>query len=273
LFKKVSVIIPTYNRPKVLLKSIETVINQTYPGEIEIIIIDDSKKSQKKEIESKFKSKISRKRNIKYIHHAKKKGSPYARNIGIKESTGEYIAFLDDDDEWMAEKIEEQVKILNNDDYKNIELCVSWILDKRFGKERINKTPNLISHKYVIDALNLQSTSAYMFRARSLKEQGGFDLELASAQEYDLALRISKKNPIISIPKILVIQNETKGQISENWTRKIKGIFAVRKKYKKDFSLPNHIKIFALAIAFSFGFIFGNRIYNILTYFKEVYNE
>jgi glycosyltransferase involved in cell wall biosynthesis len=199
------------------------------------------------------------------------RGSPLARNIGIKESKGEYIAFLDDDDEWKPEKIEEQVKILDNDNYKNIGLCISWILDKRFGKERINKTPDIINHKYVLDALNLQSTSAYMFRASSLKEQGGFDLELASAQEYDLALRASKNNVIISIPKVLVIQNATEGQISENWTRKIKGIFAIRKKYKEDYSFSNNIKSFGLVVIFSFGYIFGNKIYKILTYFKEKY--
>ena len=101
--KKISVIIPTYNRSKVLFRSIKTVINQTYKGLIEIIIIDDSKESIKKEIEKKFNKKN---RQITYIHKAKKEGSPKARNTGIKKATGEYIAFLDDDDTWMPEKIE-----------------------------------------------------------------------------------------------------------------------------------------------------------------------
>ena len=149
MFKKVSVIIPTYNRPKVLLKSIETVMNQTYPGEIEIIIIDDSKKSQKEEIFKKFNLQLKRLKNrkIKYIYAANPRGSPLARNIGINESTGECIAFLDDDDEWLAGKIEKQVKVMEK--YENVGLVICYSLDKRFGKERISKPPENITHETV----------------------------------------------------------------------------------------------------------------------------
>jgi len=146
------------------------------------------------------------------------------------------------------------------------------MLDKRFGKERINKTPDVINYDYVLDAFNLQATSSYMFRRYPLDINRGFDVELPSAQEYDLALLISKKHPIISIPEVLVIQNQTKGQISEDWTRKIKGIIAIRKKHKKDYKPIHHIKAFGLIAMFMFGYIFGNRIYGILIHFKEKYS-
>lgn len=310
--KVVSIIIPTYNRPDILKRAIETCISQTYK-DIEIIIVDDTRKSQQEMID------IYRDDRIIYIHNANPQGAPIARNIGISQAKGEYIAPLDDDDEWMPEKIEEQVKILSHKNFHHIGLCVTWMLDKRFGIERINKTPEVINHDYVLDAFNLQSTSAYMFRKDSLikiarkninnkviermcgrcvidnrcwedygigiwrkkelrcekvrkeleKEKQYFDTSLPSAQEYDLAIRISKDAPIISISKVLVIQNATEGQISENWTRKIKGILAIMKKHKEDYKLSHHIKAYGLVAVYSLGYIFGNRIYGLLTYFKE----
>ena len=239
----VSVVIPTVStRKKELKRALESVKNQTYKN-IEIVVVDEGLPA------------------------------PIQRNIGIKRSHGEFIAFLDDDDIWMPEKIEEQVKMLNKKEFSHVGLCVTWILDKRFGKERVNKTPDIIHHDYVLNAFNLQSTSAYMFRKNHLIKYGGFDETLPSAQEYDLALRLSKHNPIISIPKVLVIQNATEGQISENWSKKIKGILAIRKKHKKDYAFSNHIKTFGLVVVFAFGYIFGNRIYSVLTYFKRRHQE
>jgi len=237
----VSVVIPTVpKRKKELQRALESVKNQTYKN-IEIIVVDEGLPA------------------------------PIQRNRGIKRSHGEFIAFLDDDDIWFPEKIDEQVALLNKKEFCDIGLCVTWILDKRFGTERVNKTPDIINHEYILNAFNLHSTSAYMVRKSHLKRYGDFDETLPSAQEYDLALRLSKHNPIISIPKVLVIQNETEGQISEDWAKKIKGILAIRKKHKKEYRFTHHIKAFGLVIVFTFGFIFGNRIYKILTLFKERY--
>lgn len=266
----VSIIIPTYNRPDTLKRAIESCISQTYK-DVEIIIVDDTRKSQQEMIDSFEDNRII------YIHNANPQGASIARNIGISQAKGEYIAPLDDDDELMPEKIGEQVKILSHKNFHHVGLCVTWMLDKRFGIERVNKTPEVINHDYVLDAFNLQSTSAYMFRryaleaiaGKGLKEKQYFDITLPSAQEYDLALRISKDAPIISISKVLVIQNATEGQISENWTRKIKGILAIRKKHKQDYKLSHHIKACGLVAVYSMGYIFGNRIYGLLTYFKE----
>jgi glycosyltransferase involved in cell wall biosynthesis len=237
----VSVVIPTLpKRKKLLERAIRSVNNQTY-------------------------------KNIETIIVTKGNNACEARNIGIQMSKGKYIAFLDDDDEWLPTKIEKQIQMLEHKTFKHVNLCVTWILDKRFGMQRINKTQNVINHDYVLKAFNLQSTSAYMFRSSILKEIGGFDESLPSAHEYDLALTISKKSPIISICEPLVIQNETKGQISENWTRKIKGILAIRKKHKSDYHVTHHAKAIGLVVVFSFGYIFGNKIYLLLNKVKERY--
>jgi len=273
---KVSVIIPTYNRPKELLKSIKTVLDQQYKGDIEIIIIDDSKESQKKIIDEKF-SKTSENRIIKYIYKGKKEGSPKARNIGIKEAKGEYIAFLDDDDEWLPEKTDKQVAIIEK--YKDVGLVICYSIDKRFGRERISKPTEIITHETILKAFNLSSSSSYLVRKSAIKETDGFDISLPSAQEYDLAIRLSAQYKVRCAPEVLMIQNETEGQISENWNRKIKGLIAIYHKHSKKYSsisfidgmLLNHVKFIGMLSLFSIGHIIGNRIYSIIIPIKEVY--
>ena len=120
----ISVVIPTYNRYKYLLRAIESVNQQSYinnGGKIEIIVVND--KSTDKEYYSMKEDK-----NLKIIHLEKNTKelfgyacAGYVRNIGIQSSSGKYIAFLDDDDWWVPEKIEKQVEILEQNE--NIEFC------------------------------------------------------------------------------------------------------------------------------------------------------
>ena len=102
---KVSVIIPTYNREKLISRAIESVLAQVYPV-YEIIVVDDGSTDATKSVLAPFNGKI------KYIYQ-KNAGIAEARNRGIKESSGEYIAFLDSDDYWAPEKLAEQVKVLD----------------------------------------------------------------------------------------------------------------------------------------------------------------
>jgi len=310
--KKVSVIIPTYNRSDTLKRAIETCISQTYK-DIEIIIVDDTKKSQQEMIDSYHDDRIV------YVHNANPQGSPIARNIGIRQSKGEYIAFLDDDDEWYPTKIEKQMQLMMS--HPNIGLVICYSLDKRFGKERINMPPEVITHRMALKSFNLSSTSSYLVRKDSLikiarkninnkiiermcgrcvidnicwedyrvgiwnkeelrcekvrkeleKEKKYFDTSLPSAQEYDLAIRLSKNYKVCCIPEVLMIQYSSEGQISENWSRKIKGIIALYGKYHKEYGIIDHVKTVGLLGLFSFGFLLGNRIYNVIIPMKERY--
>jgi glycosyltransferase involved in cell wall biosynthesis len=92
---KVSVIIPTHNRAKLLERAIKSVLEQTYAN-FEIIVVSDGSTDETDLIMQKYKNQDAR---IKYISYYPAKGANHARNIGIKAAEGEYIAFLDDDDE------------------------------------------------------------------------------------------------------------------------------------------------------------------------------
>lgn len=105
---KVSVIITTYNRQETLSRAIQSVLDQTYQ-DFEIIVVDDASKVSQEEIVSSFNDD-----RIKFIRHSINKGGSAARNTGIAASLGEYIAFLDSDDQWLPDHLSCQIKSFEN---------------------------------------------------------------------------------------------------------------------------------------------------------------
>src|SRR5690625_1857772 len=116
----VSVIIPTYKRPRMLTRALKSVLMQTYKN-IEVIIVDDNdENSEYRKQTINFMKEYKSNPIIKYIKHKKNKGGSEARNTGIYKATGKYISFLDDDDEYMPTKIEKQVKKFKESNEANL---------------------------------------------------------------------------------------------------------------------------------------------------------
>lgn len=108
----VSVIIPTYKSRGGLKKSIDSVLSQTYSN-IEVIVIDDNNPGTEERIKTEdLMNEYSLNSQVTYLKHEYNKNGAAARNTGIFYSSGDYIAFLDDDDEWFSSKIEKQVNFL-----------------------------------------------------------------------------------------------------------------------------------------------------------------
>ena len=108
----VSIIMPTYNCGKFIGNTIESVINQTYPN-WELIISDDCSTDNTEEIVKKY----SNDKRIRYIRFDKNKGAAIARNNSMNLASGEYMAFLDSDDLWVSDKLEKQLKFMQNNNY------------------------------------------------------------------------------------------------------------------------------------------------------------
>ena len=107
-FPLVSVIIPTRNRVEMLCRAVNSVLSQTFDN-LECIVVDDESHDNTEKVINSFEDD-----RLKYFRHEKNKGASAARNTGIRQSQGEFIAFLDDDDEWLDEKLEKQVNLLEN---------------------------------------------------------------------------------------------------------------------------------------------------------------
>jgi glycosyltransferase involved in cell wall biosynthesis len=136
----VSVNITTHNRSDMLPRCLNSVISQTY-NNLEIIVVDDASVDNTKDLVSNYISKDER---IKYIRHSKNRGNAATRNTAWKNSRGDYIAFMDDDDAWIDEnKLLKQLDIFQHYDKGNIGIvCSSVLLREQYREEaKIIKKP------------------------------------------------------------------------------------------------------------------------------------
>lgn len=199
----VSVIITTHNRQELLSRAIESVLLQSYQN-IECIVVDDASEDGTKEYCESIES-------INYVRISKdeSKGGNYARNLGIKNALGEYIAFLDDDDYWLPEKIEKQINLL-------IEKQCSLVFCGR-KLEYVKKNAEIFyrddlpNSKYKGDLSTeilmsiCTTTSAIFVKRDMLFEVGLFDENLKFWQEYELSIRLAQKTFFYFVNEPLVV--------------------------------------------------------------------
>lgn len=182
---KVSIIIPTYNRAKLIKKSVDSILNQTYDN-IEVIVVDDCSTDNTKEVIKKIKDE-----RVKYIKLKKNSGACVARNTGIKAATGKYISFNDSDDEYMSTKIEKQYNnlIKNKSDMDFCKIGIH-IDDEIVMIPSLNQEINIFNKKYLTELVNDNyiSTQA-IFIKRSIASKILFNEELPRLQDYDFVLR------------------------------------------------------------------------------------
>ena len=221
----VSVIITTCKRkPNMIKRAIDSVLNQSYKG-IEVIIVDDSPADYeyRNDVESMI---IALDGNIKYFKHNKNMGACIARNTGINVARGDFIAFLDDDDEWLPSKLQKQMDLMNNTNCGLI-YCRQNIVNNNTFEVKIDKRK--CYKGYVFDKLIkknfIGSTSFVLAKKECFYKVGLFNTELESAQDYEMWLRIAKKYKVDYVNEPLVnyyVHND--GRISDNATKKIQGL-------------------------------------------------
>jgi glycosyltransferase involved in cell wall biosynthesis len=210
---KVSIILPCYNGARWISQSIESVLAQTY-NDLELIIIDDGSKDNSREIISSY---LYDKR-IHYIYQ-ENKGFSSALNEGIRESTGDFIGFIGQDDLYMPNKLQIQVKYLN--EHKNIDLVHSnyCFIDSN-GQVigvRDMKVPKFSSRWKMIEYLfinNFIGFETVLVRRNCFDEVGLFDERMTGFSDHDMWLRIAGKFNIAYINLILVKKRKHERQLS-----------------------------------------------------------
>lgn len=209
--KKVSVIMPTYGKPELLIRSIKSVQNQTYP-EWELIIVDDNNPDTdyRKQTEMCMKQ-FENIKCIRYIKHEYNKNGSAARNTGIAAATGDYIAFLDSDDEYMPERLKLCVKALEECKGSKYAGVYTGCKITRNGKLVRNRT-DIKSGNFIVQTLAagfpLSSGSNLFMKADVVRELGGFDTAFRRHQDYEFLVRYFRKYSLIAIPEVLLIKNE-----------------------------------------------------------------
>lgn len=240
---KITAVIPVYNRKKTIRRCIDSVLAQTYPI-FEIIVVDDGSSDGTTDIiERTYGEKVT-------LIRQKHKGAQAARNLGIKEAKGEYIAFLDSDDEWLPRKTEMQVQELRKNRNVvvggDVYIQTDWVKKVPFAYQITEKKkPRMGARKW--QRMNVKSEYAYkllleksicnfnvlLTSKANLMKIGLLDENVPSFQEWDTAIRLAKENKIAYINQPLIIYHLHEGEtISKDIRRYIDGQEYICEKFK-----------------------------------------
>ena len=211
---KVTVIIPTFNRGYCLAESIQSVLDQSFT-DFELIVVDDGSTDNTPEVMNQFSDihKISMKKN---------RGVSFARNRGMEQARGEWIAFLDSDDLWERHKLVTQMKWVERHPD-----CHAVYTDEIWIRNGVRVNPMNKHRKYSGDIfryclpLCIVSPSSVLLRAELLNEVGGFDESMPVCEDYDLWLRIAIRFPFHFIEEKLIVK---RGGHEDQLSRKFWGM-------------------------------------------------
>lgn len=236
----VSAIVPTYNRAHSIGKSINSILTQSYQ-DFEIIVVDDCSTDNTEEIVKSFKNP-----RIKYIQHQHNSGAAVARNTGIENSSGCYIAFLDSDDEWLPQKLAKQVELLQQSQPEVGVVYTGMEIVNEFDRVKRIKVPTHRGslHTTLLFANVVGTPSTVMVKREYLEQVQGFDPNIWQfAADADLWVRLSECCEFEVIPEVLVRYLESDSdRLSTNPKAVVKSILAFINKHHKNLNLNKFSK-------------------------------
>ena len=224
--KKISVIIPVYNREKTIERALRSVLQQTYSN-LEVIVVDDCSTDNSVKVVEDIEDD-----RVKIVRLKKNSGACHARNVGIKMANGDFVAFQDSDDEWMPDKIDKQILYMDGAD-------INFCAFKRISGRKRTRVPdaNFVLPKTsedmtrIILVENFISTQTILAR-KEVFENNRFDENLPRFQDWDLVIRLSKvakfsycNEPLVSI----YVQNDS---ITRNPKKGWNALNIIWQKYK-----------------------------------------
>jgi glycosyltransferase involved in cell wall biosynthesis len=209
---RVSVVIPAYNSEKTIARAIQSALAQEYPS-VEILVVDDGSSDRTRQAVEKFGPPVH------YLWQ-ENRGAAAARNRGILAAQGEFVAFLDADDEWLSGRIREGVAPMLQDASIGSTFCRLYRVYPDgsrdiYGEayEKCRTFPRLLWPSGYVQ------TSAATCRKSALDQVGYFDESLRSHEDLDLWIRLEEAFQVREIEKPLVLFHETSGSLSKRWDR------------------------------------------------------
>jgi glycosyltransferase involved in cell wall biosynthesis len=244
--RKVSVVIPTYNRAGTIKRAVASVLAQGFPIH-EVIIVDDGSTDDTLEILSLINDS-----RIKVVKSPGRLGAPTARNLGAEASSGDWIAFQDSDDYWLGHKLERQFERL--DQFPDAILCYCGLIQYYEGK--LGFVPGEHIHKFegnIYDVLletSFISTQTIVVKRSTFLQSGGFRPDMPRLQDWELVLRLAKMGSFCCALEPLVIAYSTPGNLTSDAVKGANARLTILDLHKEAFSaspslLKKHYHIIA----------------------------
>ena len=229
----VSVIIPTHNRKNLLKKAINSVLNQTYQN-FEIIIVDDCSTDGTKDYVLSLKDG-----RIKYFRNEKNLYAAASRNVGIRNSNGEFIAFLDDDDEWFPQKLEKQIPLFENEKVGIVYSSITLFFEAYNFSYDTNPIVRGNVYKDMLIKNYIGGTVSVIVRKKALQELISsiwFNPDYPAREEYDLWIRLTKNWQVdyVREPLVQAYYRKNCNRISSDVNNYVKGIELLNTNYLKE---------------------------------------
>ncbi len=236
----VSVVIPTYNRARILPRAVKSVTSQTFE-DWELLIVDDGSADDTEKVVASFGDP-----RIHLIRHEHNRGQSAARNTGIEAARGTYVSFLDSDDEWLPEKLAKEVAAFAaGGETVGLVYCGKelWDPEDRLLVRRLPEIQGDVYDQMLVRDF-IGSCSRVALRKSVLKVIGGFDQSLPSYEDWDLWLRAAKVAKVAGVAEILVRRHVGGEQISESLRTIFEGRRIVVEKHHGEFDasqLSHHL--------------------------------
>lgn len=210
----VSVILPAHNREELLTRSIESVLNQTF-SDFELIVVDDGSTDGTDEVIARLEDP-----RVRYVRLEKNRGASAARNVGIRQANGRFLAFQDSDDEWVPEKLEKQLQCLERQDKEVGVVYSDMERIEADGSVLYYRSPTVIPDRlinadmgfYQVYGLGIQST---LIRRECFDHVRTFDERYRCFEDLELFIRLSKHYRFHHLQEPLVRYYETVGVSSD----------------------------------------------------------
>jgi len=230
----ITIIMPCYNAAPHVEQAARSVLDQTY-AEIELIVVDDGSTDSSTDIVKHLVTEHPDK--IRLIHQDQQ--GPYvARNLGLAQSSGEFVAFLDADDWWREDFLEKLYTALTTNRNAALAYC-GW---QNTGLEG-NRGEPYIPPDYEMEGKSerfLRAASpwpihAALVRRHAIDEIGGFQTYLPTCMDYDFWLRIGMAHPIVLVPEVMAFYRHHQGGqiISKQW-RQAQNVWTVKKTFARE---------------------------------------
>ncbi len=207
----ISVIIPAFNSEKTIQETIESVLNQTWRN-LEIIVVNDGSQDSTLDIVTSIKDP-----RLKVFSYPNA-GVADSRNRGISQAGSEFISFLDADDLWTTDKLETQLKALQENPQAGVAYSWTDYIDEnsQFLRGGFHSTANGDVYAELLKSNFLANGSSVLIRAQALSEVGGFDKSFTPAEDWDMYLRLAARYHFVVVPSPQILYRVTSTSASSN---------------------------------------------------------
>lgn len=244
----VSIVLPTYNRARTLERAVNSVLQQSYKN-FELIIVDDGSTDGTHELIAGLSDP-----RIRFAPLDRNQGVSHARNVGLRLAKGDYIAFQDSDDEWLAGKLEKQVNAARAAREERAEVCVFHTKIMYIAGPPSGSPPNMVfcipalprtpSREHLLTAIcrhNLISTQTLLMNRSALELIGGFDELLANNEDWDFAISLIRQTEAVFLDEPLVMTYLQEDSVSHLTRRGARSQLRIALKLLDDPQVPREV--------------------------------